>query len=154
MCDSSKPNTKVLFRTVDVDGCIHVETPWATSLGDDQYEIDNSLWYAYGVSWKDVVYAPFDHGDECAVFQHVVKKGGHRTVRVAFSDPVSPGGKAERTLEGLVAMGCSYEGAWSKLFSVDVPSEVDLGRVRSFLIAESVDWEFADPDYSSLFPSA
>ena len=51
-------------------------------------------------------------------------------------------------------MGCSYEGAWNKLFSIDLPPGVSLDEVRSFLIAEGVEWEHADPDYETLFPGA
>lgn len=153
MTEPLTPDSKVLFRTFNEDGSAHVETPWATNLGNDQYEINNSLWYAYGVSWLDVVYAPLDEKDGCAVFQHVVRKAGHRTVRVAFPSPVSPGDLSDRALQGLVAMGCSYEGAWGKLFSVDIPPEVDLGQVRSFLVSEKVDWEHADPDHDTIFSS-
>lgn len=152
MSESPSPDAKVMFRTARADGSVDVETPWATHLGNDHYAIDNSLWYAYGVSWQDVVYAPLDEQQGFAVFQHVVKKSGHRTIRVLFPVPVSPADTSDTTLQGLVALGCSYEGAWGTRFSIDVPPDTDLDAVRSFLIAENVQWEHADPDYDTLFP--
>ena len=59
MPDASQPNAKVLFRAPNEDGSADVETLWATHLGADNYKLDNSPFYAYGVSWEDVVSAPF-----------------------------------------------------------------------------------------------
>ena len=60
MTELSSPDSKVLFRVPADDGSAQVETLWATSLGNDQYRLENSPFYAYSVSWKDVVFAPFD----------------------------------------------------------------------------------------------
>ncbi|RYE02048.1 MAG: DUF4265 domain-containing protein [Sphingobacteriales bacterium] len=53
----SSPNSKVLFRVPEDDGTAQVETLWATALGDDQYKLDSSPFYAYSVSWEDIVRA-------------------------------------------------------------------------------------------------
>lgn len=50
-------------------------------------------------------------------------------------------------------MGCTYEGADSKLISVDIPPDIDLSAVRAYLIASGVTWEHADPSYEDLFGS-
>ncbi len=55
----SEPDSKVLFRIDNEDGSSDVETLWATSLGPDRFRIENSPFYAYSVSWLDVVLAPF-----------------------------------------------------------------------------------------------
>jgi hypothetical protein len=60
MPNSLRPNAKVLFRVIDEEGGTDVETLWATHLGADAYKLDNSPFYAYGVSWEDVVSAPFN----------------------------------------------------------------------------------------------
>ena len=52
----------------------------------------------------------------------------------------------------LNALGCTYEGMYSKLFSVDVPPRVPLEAVSDFLQQEQVEWEYADPKYEDLFP--
>jgi hypothetical protein len=67
----ARPDAKVLFRVPNEDGTADVETLWATSLGNDQYKLDNSPFYAYSVSWEDIVYAPFDPAEGYPAFQSV-----------------------------------------------------------------------------------
>jgi hypothetical protein len=149
---SNDPTAKVLFRVPDDDGGSTVETLWAVPLGNDQYQLDNSPFYAYGVSWQDTVYAPIDSQEKLPSFQSVIEKSGNRTVRVIFDPPVSPGNTSDHVLQGLVALGCSYEGANPKYISVNVPPAVELQQVRSYLIERNAQWEHADPTYESLFP--
>ena len=152
MADVSQPDAKVLFRVPNEDGGADVETLWATSLGSDHYRLDNSPFYAFGVSWLDVVAAPFDPDAGFPTFQRVVSKSGYRTVRVAFSTRIEAGNETDRLLRGLVALGCGYEGANGKYFSVNVPPGVELDLVRTYLIEHSATWEHADPTYAALFP--
>lgn len=152
MGDDDEPTAKVLFRVERGDGSIDVETLWAFVLGDDLYRLDNSPFDAYSVSWRDVVLAPIDVVEGRAVFQRVVAKSGHRTVRIRFGLPWARGNGTEAVLQGLLGMGCTYEGADDKLFSVDVPPPVSLQAVREYLIRSEVEWEHADPTYDELFP--
>jgi Domain of unknown function (DUF4265) len=147
------PNAKVVFRVPEEDGSVHVETLWATSLGEDQYKIDNSPFYAYGVSWEDVVYAPVDPEDGRPTFVRVVSKAGNRTVRVIFDPPVQEGNESDRVLQGLVALGCTYEGANRGYMSVNVPPELSLPVVRDYLVDQEAQWEHADPTYDELHPN-
>jgi hypothetical protein len=149
---SNDPTAKVLFRVPSTDGDATVETLWATPLGNDHYQLDNSPFYAYGVSWQDVILAPYDQQDGFPTFRSVVEASGNRTVRVFFDPPVAPGNSADRVLQGLVALGCSYEGANRKYISVNIPPSVELQQVRSYLIEQDAQWEHADPTYDSLFP--
>jgi hypothetical protein len=153
MPDSLRPNAKVLFRVVNEDGSADVETLWATQVGVDDYKLDNSPFYAYGVSWEDVVTAPFNPEEGFPTFERVVSKSGNRTVRVVFEAPLETGNESDRVLRGLVALGCSYEGANRKYFSVNVPPGVELNVVRTYLIEQKATWEHADPSYAALFPS-
>jgi hypothetical protein len=146
------PNSKVLFRVPVEDGSANVETLWATSLGGDEYKLDNSPFYAYSVSWEDVVYAPYDSNEQRAAFQRVVKKSGNRTVRVVFDAPVEEGDSSDEVLQGLVAKGCTYEGANRRYLSVNIPPGVRLQDVREYLIAKRAQFEHADPTYGELFP--
>jgi len=50
MTDTPNPKAKVLFRVPNDDGTAEVEALWATHLGGDNYKLDNSPFYAYGVS--------------------------------------------------------------------------------------------------------
>ena len=113
------------------------------------YKLDNSPFYAYGVSWEDVVSAPFESEEGFPTFKRVVSKSGNRTVRVIFETPFETGKESDRVLQGLVALGCSYEGANRKYVSVNVPPGVDLTVVRSYLIEQGARWEHADPTYAA-----
>jgi hypothetical protein len=141
-----------LFRVPDDEGGATVETLWAIPLGEDRYRLDNSPFYAYGVSWQDIVLAPIDAQEGLPAFQSVLARSGNRTVRVIFDPPVSPGNSSDQVLQGLVALGCSYEGANPGYMSVNIPAGVELQEVRSYLVQNDAQWEHADPTYESLFP--
>jgi len=147
-----KPNAKVLFRVPDEEGGAEVETLWATHLESDNYRLDNSPFYAYGVSWEDVVSAPFNPEEGFPTFERVVSKSGNRTIRVIFKTPIETGNESEQLLHGLIALGCDYEGANRKYISVNIPPGVDLDVVRKYLIEHNATWEHADPTYATLFP--
>ena len=147
-----KPNAKVLFRVPDEEGGAEVETLWATHLESDNYRLDNSPFYAYGVSWEDVVSAPFNPEEGFPTFERVVSKSGNRTIRVIFETPIETGNESEQLLQGLIALGCDYEGANRKYISVNIPPGVDLDVVRKYLIEHNATWEHADPTYATLFP--
>jgi hypothetical protein len=136
---------KLEFRTEDGE----VETIWAKPIGEHLYRLDNSPFYAYGVSWNDVVEAEPQAG-AFPRFRRVVEKSGHRTVRVI----VGGAEDLDRLTRGIQELGCTFEGAWSKLISVDVPPGVDLEEVRNYLISGKFEWEHADPTYADLFGAA
>src|SRR5712691_885051 len=140
MAQPSQPTVKVLFRVPNEDGSAEVETLWAFDLGNDQYKLDNSPFYAYSVSWQDIVYAPFDKDEERPTFQRVVSKSGNRTIRIVFDSAVEKGNESDRVLQGLVALGCSYEGANKKYISLNIPLEVELEAVRKYLIERNATW--------------
>lgn len=135
---------KVRFR--DDDG--NVECLWAEHLGDDTYQLDNSPWFAYGVSWKDVVRAiPTIEGDNMPDFQEIVRKSGHRTIRLILEDDST---RQER-LEGLLRLGCTYEGSNGSYFGIDIPPAADFKTVCEYLTSMNEEWEHADPTYHDLY---
>jgi hypothetical protein len=150
---SNDPMAKVLFRVPDDDGGSTVETLWAVPLGDDRFTLDNSPFYAYGVSWQDTVYAPVDPQEQFPTFLSVVTKSGNRTIRVIFDPPISSGNVSDEVVQGLLALGCTYEGVNPGYISVNIPPAVELQQVRSFLIERAAQWEHADPTFESLFPA-
>ncbi len=91
---------KVLFRVPEDDGSANVETLWAVPLGNDRYKLEISPFYAYAVSWEDIVYAPIDPEEQMPTFQSVVERSGNRTVRVMFEPAVSPGNESDQVLQG------------------------------------------------------
>ena len=152
MTDSPKSNAKVLFRVPNEDGTDEVETLWATHLESDKYKLENSPFWAYGVSWEDIVLAPFAADEGFPTFYSVVSKSGNRTIRVAFDPPIEEGNESDQILQGLLALGCSYEGANRKYISINIPPVVKLDEIRNYLIQQDATWEHADPTYEELFP--
>jgi hypothetical protein len=110
-----------------------VETLWAYDLGGDQYRLDNCPFYAYGISLHDVVYAPHDSDEERPTFQRVISKSGNRTVRI-FDPPVVAGNNSDKILQGLVTLGCDYEGANPSYIVVNIPPKIAFERVRDHLV--------------------
>jgi len=151
MSDSRKA-AKVLFRVPNEDGSAEVETLWADDLGNDQYKLDNCPFYAYGVSWEDVVYAPFDPVEGFPTFQSVVAKSGNRTVRVILDPPAAAGNESEKLLSDLLALGCGCERATQSYVVVNIPSSVDLAKVVVTLTNSGTAWEHADPTFEELHP--
>jgi hypothetical protein len=152
MSEADPPAAKVLFRVLEDDGSANVETLWARDLGSDKYRLENSPFFAYSVSWEDIVYAPYSAEEGFPTFQRVVSKSGNRTIRVVLAEPAHPGNDGDLLLQGLVDLGCSYEGMNSRLISINLPPETEMMRVRRYLIERDVDWEHADPRYDDLFP--
>jgi len=152
MNESATPYVKVLFLVTSEDGLAHTETMWATDMGDDRYRLENSPFYAYSVSWDDIVYAPFDPAQGFRTFQSVTAKSGNRTIRVRFNPPVAAGNESDGILAGLVKLGCSYECATKSEYSINLPPAVDIFKIRDYLIACGATWEHADPTYDELYP--
>lgn len=138
---------KVLLQDGD-----EVETLWAVHLQENLYRLDNSPFFAYGVSWEDIVEAePDENGVLC--FSRIAVKSGNRTVRVITQTYETSSEEAKPFLDGIIELGCSYEGLQPHLVSITVPSEIELETVVDYLIASGHDWEYADPTYDDLFPS-
>lgn len=121
-------HVKILFE-VESEGEFVLESMWAVPDGTD-YRLDNIPFYAYSVSWNDVVSAELRH--EMLYFTGVVATGGHSTIRLWFADPKDI--DAVRTR--LDAMGCSSE-CNGGLVAVDVPQLIDYDYVKAFLDKES-----------------
>lgn len=120
------------------------ETVWAEDLGEGRAKIDNSPFYAYSVSYLDIVETEVTEDFVEAV--EVRQPSGHSTLRIVVFDEDTQEA-FEKAWPPLEALGCTYEG-WSSigLYSVDVPPETDLAAVRSVLDqgeAEGV-WEYEE----------
>lgn len=126
-----------------------VETLWATPVDGDHYRLENSPFFAYGVSWEDVVEAhPGD--DNVLEFTRRVERSGNRTLRVIFDYP-SDDPRAEGILRRLREFRCSYEGMKPRMITINVPSWVDLDEVTDFLSGRSgLQWEYGDPTYEEV----
>jgi hypothetical protein len=145
----------VKVQMADRDG--YKETPWASRVesGVDQFRLENSPFYAYGVSFEDVVEARplgvrrFD-GVPMYEFVRVIRRSGNRTLRFAFSEEKSDTPTGRQVLDEIVALGCSYEGMFNITISVTVPPDVDLQKVAMYLTSTGLRWEYVDPTYEQV----
>ena len=129
----------------------YVETLWADPLGSDLYRLDNSPFWAYGVSWRDVVEAHPDP-DGMLRMTRVAEKSGHRTIRVILKPGVDESPEAQAVMDGIRELGASYEGVNPTYLAIDTPPGVELMAVKSYLEERGVQWEPAGPRYSDICP--
>lgn len=147
--NSDKNGGMVKVRFCDPSGA-NTETLWARPTEANLYQLDNSPFFAYGVSWQDIIETRLAD-DHVLEYVRCVKKSGNRTVRVIFQDYRSTDPGAEVVLRGLRSMGCSYEGMQPRMISINVPPRVDLGAIANFLKRQSgLQWEYADPTYEQV----
>jgi len=145
-------DVKIEFRT-EADGEVYVELPWAEPLEQhNHFKLLNLPFYAYGVSWGDIVEASPCPDSGRPIFVRVVEKSGHRLVRVIFDPPVDESPENQGHLDALVDLGCSYDGANPSYICVDIPPEITLSDITDYLTDNDLEWEHADPRYSDLYP--
>jgi hypothetical protein len=133
-------------------GGILTERLWAKPVSRDTYVLDNSPFYVYGISYKDIVRAECKRGE--ILFREVASRGGHSTYRLKL-----PPGKLHSYFldlwSPLKQFGCTYEGASgdSRRYSVDIPPLVAVRRVYEILndLEQSGICEFEEGYY---FPAA
>jgi hypothetical protein len=114
------------------EGHIAGEWMWARALGGNAYELHNIPFYAYGLNYLDVVEAPSRRPDGKPSVIRVLKRSGHRTLRVQFARAV-PRSHRLPLLQALARFGASFEGADGALFAVDVEPDGDYQAVTAQL---------------------
>lgn len=140
-----------MVKLVLPDGRGAIETPWATPLGRNRYRLENSPFFAFGVSYRDIVEAKPTADEPRPVFIRVVERGGHSTVRVATDgdDPIP-----KKVVAPLLKLGCTYEGARPSYLCFDVPPGVKLPQVVESLMKwgeDVIHWEHASPTWDELY---
>lgn len=95
------------------------ETLWARRVGDDLYELESIPFFAYGLSYRDVVRAT-------PVVEEVVRPSGHTTVRVVFRRDDEPRERRLALLAELSLMKISYESWGDSFFALDVAPDGDV----------------------------
>ena len=143
--------TEKYVKVKFVDG-EDVETLWAIALDNNLFRLDNSPFYAYDISWQDIVEAT-EEAEDFYEFVRVAEKSGNRTVRIIFQNFTGKDEQGKGILSDIENLGCSYEGANSKLISITIPSTVDFESVINYLSEQNdLKCEYADPSYDKLFP--
>lgn len=109
-----------------------LETLWAEPLGGDRYRVQNVPFYAYGLSFDDVVNARQIGGQ--LFVQDVVERGGHSTYRVFLSQGVKRDEvRFRESWRPLEEIGATYEQANDRLLAIDVPGSTDIYRAYELL---------------------
>ncbi len=128
--------TKICF---DHEG--GVERLWAEEVGDRQFRLLNSPFFAYGLSLDDVVLGGKIDESGARPFVRVLRRSGRSTYRILVDDQ----DRFEEYWQPLGAKGCTYESS-GKLVAVDVPASSDIYSVYSLLEAGEADsvWEFEE----------
>jgi hypothetical protein len=116
------------------------ETVWVEPVGDNHYRLENSPFYAFGISYQDVVSAKSEGG--LLVFDSVVSRGGHSTYRVIRQDSAA----FEEFWLPLQELGCTYEEGPNNLIAVDVPPSADIYQAYALLSRgeEAGAWTFQE----------
>lgn len=128
-----------------------IETLWATPVATKQYRLENSPFYAYGVSWQDIVEAQPDEAGYLE-FVRTLRKSGNRTVRVIFQNCRTEDPPAQIILSELLRLGVTAEGFQPLLVSLNVPPSTELQVVADFLTEQAgLTWEYADPTYDEIY---
>jgi hypothetical protein len=108
------------------------ERMWAKYLGDDLYEIDNIPFVAYDLHYRDVVRALAQDDQTVPVIVRIVRRSGHKTLRVAFEESTSD---AQRSalIARLERDGVIGEKMHGRFYAFSVPPESDYQGVCDLL---------------------
>jgi len=127
-----------------------VETLWATPVAPEQYQLENSPFFAYGVSWLDIVEARSPAAGEFPIFTRVVRSSGHRTLRLILEPRADDAESNQAVLDRLNTLGASYEGYSPRYLAIDIPPAVALEPITEYLTATGQRWEYANPTYEQV----
>jgi len=144
----------VLVQEYDDDNEVMVETPWAEEVGKNQYQLKNFPFYFYCLSFDDIFEAtPKYEDDERPYFTKVIKKSGHKTVRVVLPESIKVSVESKNILDHLNELGCGHEGSNGETFFViNIQPHCDFWQVCEYLTENNIEWEHADPTYEELYP--
>jgi hypothetical protein len=132
---------------IDIDSEWHgntTETLWVSPwFKEDSYQIRNIPFYTKAVSLDDIIQVKDING--LKYFKGILKKSGHSTYRIFLNEKVT-----EEMFKSfwvpLEEIGCSYEKAYNRFYSIDIPFETDIYNAYSFLQNGEINeiWEFEE----------
>jgi hypothetical protein len=97
------------------------EQLWTRQLSTDAFEAACLPFFTYGICHRDVVTITTDH-----LVDTVIKKSGHRTLRVALVRDHPGLGQLHESLHGqVVGMGLAHEWLQGTYLAVDLPPGTD-----------------------------
>lgn len=147
--NNMEQKVKVAFDLKNTDSSVPFETTWAEEVEKGKYKLLNSLFYAYGFSFGDVVSATENEEGQLIV-GGAQDRGGHSTYRVFLSPETTPE-VFEKYCNQIQALGCTYEQGTKSLYAIDVPSAVDVKKEYQLLEEGEKGgvWEFEEAHYYS-----
>lgn len=135
--------------TVDLPGDaghgLATESIWVEAVGHDRYRLQDSPFFAKGLSRRDIVIAR-KQGPRL-VFERLLIIGGHSTYRIIRSDNADQ--RDFMTFwTPLQDLGCTFDqGNFGyMLYAVDIPPDADIEAARTLLQAGAAAgvWEFEE----------
>lgn len=123
---------KMCFPLDEEFGGIEAEWMWVKPISENVFEVDNSAFHVYGISYKDRVRGALTA--DSLKFDGIDSKSGHRTVRVRFAKG-STHKDFEKIWPKLAEIGCSFEGSQvdRPLYAIDIPPSASLDDVIGYL---------------------
>jgi hypothetical protein len=107
------------------------ESLWARPVGPGLFELDNVPFYAYDLNFGDTVRATPDAPDLKPEIREVVRRSGHRTLRIIFTG--LPRERQAELLDTLAPFGASAERATASFVALDIVPGGDVDRIRALL---------------------
>lgn len=124
------------------------EIMWAANMGNKKYKLDNFPFFAYGLSYGDVVTASLN--DENVLYiERVVIKGGHSNYRILLAKEKS---KTDFLClwKEIEKLGVSYESTKPEnIFAIDIPPSADVSAIYKILEEGELKgiWQFDEGNY-------
>lgn len=143
------PDAHVVFELDVQDGWPPVasERVWAYDRGDDTYVIDNPPWFVRDLAVGDVVRAMSPYAASQPVFQQLMRRSDHVTIRLACFRSGPPAGDLARAIEPFRRLGVYAEGAGQYgMVALDIAPTDPMAEIVDVLRAGVADgsWEFEE----------
>jgi hypothetical protein len=108
------------------------ESMWCRKIGINTYELRNLPFYFLGIAFGDIFDTERING--IIFYKQIISRSGHSCYRFFLNNQVSHSGEViEMILNCFNDMGVTYEKATDRLFSLDVPSGIDVMNVYNKL---------------------
>lgn len=124
-----------------------VERLWVSRIAETVFRLENSPFYAYGLSFGDYVIAR--NVDGVLTFEKASRSGGHSTYRIIAAPSTDLEKFSDELKLQLRAFGCSFEGNGRGVFSIDVPPAADVEGLYCWLSAGETEakWSFEEAHF-------
>lgn len=118
---------------------------WVTELEGGLYKVENTPFFAHGISFEDIVEVKQRRGGN--LFRRTIAPSGRSTYRILLGADTT-NAQFERFWAPLEAEGCTYEqGDFGFImYAVDVPKEAKIHEIFGFLnegVAQKI-WDFEE----------